>query len=421
MKKVKLNDRTIRALSRPNHSAWHGGRNEVFVWDADLPGFGLRMRRHTDGSLVRTWVIQYRFQGRSRRIRLDRYERLAPKEARKAAQQKLQLIAFDRDPQAEREAKRRETRQSFRAVVHDYLAARKSGEGCKKLRPTSFAMTELYLTGDYYQPLHGRSLGAITPDEVSSCTKAIERKHSKPTAATARRHLSTFFAWTITERLLRSGGNPVDGSYLPEDPKPRDRVLTDTELVAVWNACDGDDDHSKIVRLLILTAARRGEIGGMTWDEVDGGKWTLPAVRSKNGRKHEMALPPAALDIIHSVPRQAGRDHLFGDRAAAGFRNWYSGKQALERRLGNSVKKPFVIHDIRRTVATGMANIDVEPHIIEAVLNHYSGHRAGMGGVYNLAKYPGQMKSALSRWANHVAALVEGRDDSNVVAMPLHA
>jgi integrase len=152
-------------------------------------------------------------------------------------------------------------------------------------------------------------------------------------------------------------------------------VLSNAELVAVWNACDGDDDYGHIVRLLILTGARRQEIGGMQWTEFDPvGNWTLPAARSKNKRQHVVALPPAALAIIVAVPRRADREHLFGDRSVCGFVRWAEGKRLADRRLGNSVKS-WRLHDIRRTVATRLADIGIEPHIIEALLNHFSGHR----------------------------------------------
>ena len=91
----------------------------------------------------------------------------------------------------------------------------------------------------------------------------------------------------------------------------------------------------------------------------------------------------------------------------------------LDHRLGDSVK-PWRVHDIRRTVATGMADIGIQPHIIEAALNHFSGHRRGVAGIYNRSTYALEVKSALERWSNHVLALVEGRA-SNIVAMPLQA
>jgi integrase len=224
-----------------------------------------------------------------------------------------------------------------------------------------------------------------------------------------RRALSTFFAWSIAEGLLGNGANPVDGSFHPDAPTPRDRVLTNAELVAIWNAC-GDDDFGRIIRLLILLGSRRQEIGGMRWSEVDleRGVWTLPAERSKNGRSHTVAMPPAALAIIAEVPRTS-RDHLFGDRAGSGFSGWSHCKAAMDRQLAAAVK-PWRVHDVRRSLATGMADIGIEPHHIEAVLNHFGGHRRGVAGTYNRSNYEHAVRAALLRWSEHVLALVEGRD-----------
>jgi integrase len=230
--------------------------------------------------------------------------------------------------------------------------------------------------------------------------------------------LSAFFSWAIADGLLGNGANPVDGSHRPDDPTPRDHVPTAAELVAIWNAC-GDDDFGRIVRLLILLGNRRAEVGGLCWSELDldAGTWTLPAERSKNHRALTVVLPPRALAIIASVPR-TNRDHLFGDRTASGFTSWGGCKLDLDRRLGEAVK-PWRLHDLRRAVATGMADLGVEPHHIEAALNHFSGHRRGVGGTYNRSTYERAVAAALARWSEHVLALVEGRRESssNVVVL----
>jgi hypothetical protein len=119
-------------------------------------------------------------------------------------------------------------------------------------------------------------------------------------------------------------------------------------------------------------------------------------------------------DLAPSVPRTS-RDHLFGDRASAGFTGWSRGKLDLDRKLAGTVR-PFRLHDLRRATATGMADIGIEPHHIEAALNHFSGHRRGVAGTYNRSSYENAVKAALLRWSEHVLALVEGRE-SNVVAM----
>jgi integrase len=157
----------------------------------------------------------------------------------------------------------------------------------------------------------------------------------------------------------------------------------------------------------------------MRWSEIDMdmGTWTLPAARSKNKRAHTLPLPQMALDIIAAIPRMVGRDQLFGQRAAHGFTHWGQGKQALDQRLAGKAGQ-WRLHDLRRTCATRMADIGVQPHIIEAVLNHYGGHRAGVAGVYNRSPYEREMKAALALWAEHVRALVEGGEKK---ILPLRA
>jgi integrase len=365
---MRLDLKTVVAAALPK------GKTDHIVWDDELPGFGLRLRAGGH----RSWIVQYRTDGHTRRASIAAAAKLGPADARQAARKLLAKVALGHDPQQEKASKRRQAAQTFRSVVDVYLAA-KQGE----LRPVSYRIAKLYLTGSYFEQLHPLSVTAITRADVAACVRAIVKKHSAPTAAAARRALSAFFAWTIADGLLGSGANPVGGSHRPDDPKPRDRVISSAELVVIWDAVGCADDYGRVIRLLALTGARASEIGGMRWSELDfaAGTWTLPAERSKNKRAHTVALPPAALDIIASVPRTE-RDHLFGSRAGAGFTSWPWRKQELDRCLAGVVKA-WRVHDIRRTVATGMADIGIEPHVIEAALNHYSGHRAGVAGIYN--------------------------------------
>jgi integrase len=152
----------------------------------------------------------------------------------------------------------------------------------------------------------------------------------------------------------------------------------------------------------------------MRWSEIDldGGTWTLPAERSKNHRPHTVTLPPAALAIIQGVPR-TGRDHLFGRRAGSGFANFEKAKRELEHRLGSAVR-PWRVHDLRRAFATNLIDIGIEPHHVEACLNHFGGHRAGVAGTYNRNTYARQIATALARWDEHLAAMIEGREHTVV-------
>lgn len=299
---------------------------------------------------------------------------------------------------------------TFKAVVDEYLAAKQSA-----LRPESYRIAKLYLTGSYFRSLHPMAIGAVTRSDVAIAIRAIVRQRSANTAAAARRGLSGFFGWAIADGLLGNGANPVDGSHRPAESAPRERVLSDAELVAIWKAC-GDDDFGRITRLLILLGSRRQEIGGMCWSEIDlqAGTWALPAQRSKNRRGYTIAPSPPALSILKALPH-TDRDHCFGARASAGYVSWQDGKRKLDENIGEAAQ-PWKIHDVRRTVATRMADIGIAPHVIEACLNHYGGHRAGVAGTYNRSTYERETRNALAQWAEYVLALVEGRD-SKIVTM----
>jgi integrase len=283
----------------------------------------------------------------------------------------------------------------------NYLAAK-----AKVVRPNTYRELERFLTRPHFKPLHSMAVDQITRRDVAARVAKITTENGSSSAANARAALSAMYAWALGHGLCEI--NPVVGTLAPDRAQPRERVLSDAELVAIWRAC-GDDDISRIVKLLILTAQRRSEIGGMRWSEIDMdmGTWTLPVARSKNRRAHTLPLPQMALDIIATVPRMVGRDQLFGQRAASGFTHWSKAKQALDARLGDKVTA-WTLHDLRRSTATKMADIGAQPHIIEAVLNHISGHKGGVAGIYNRSSYEREVRNALALWEDHVRAFVEG-------------
>jgi integrase len=284
----------------------------------------------------------------------------------------------------------------------------------RHLRPNTFAETKRYLTGDYFKPLHRLPLDAITRQDVALRIKTIERESGAATAGQARAKISGFFAEAMQDGLVDA--NPVIGARKPIGNRPRERVLSDHELAAIWHACRPDDDHGRIVRLLILTACRREEIGGMRWGEFapDGTSWTLPSERAKNGRPLTLPILGAMREILDTVPHMAGRDQLFGERSTQGFQSWDLHKKDLDARSGIA---GWQLRDIRRSVATKMADIGVQPHIIEQILNHVSGHKGGVAGIYNRSSYEREVRAALAAWHDHLRTLVEG-GERRVLAFP---
>jgi integrase len=234
----------------------------------------------------------------------------------------------------------------------------------------------------------------------------IMRESGNPTAARARGALGSFFTWCMRMGLAES--NPTIGSVAPAAGGGRDRVLSDDELARIWRAC-GDDDHGRIIKLLTLTACRRAEIGDMAWSELDDPErpttFTIPAGRSKNGKTRTLPVTPTMARIIAGVPRMATRDQLFGQRSH-GFTRWAQRKAALDSRSG---VKGWVVHDVRRSVATKLADAGVQPHIVEEILGHSaSGHKRGPAGIYNRSPYESEVRAALALWEDHVRTRVAG-------------
>ena len=304
-------------------------------------------------------------------------------------------------------------------IVPRYLHAR---EG--ELRPRSHTEAKRYLERAW-QPLHNHAIDAITRQNVVGVIDDLEGR-GKVAADRARMALSGLFGWAIDRGYLDS--NPTMHVRSRAQGGGRKRVLSEGELVKVWNACL-DDDHGRIVRLLILTGQRRAEIGDLAWSEIDLDKRQidLPEHRTKNGRPHILPLSDEASAILSSVVRREGRDLVFGI-GAGGFSGWSKAKSELDARTAKATAqaahkpqgKPmpaWTLHDLRRSFVTHISERGfAPPHVVEAIVNHVSGHKGGVAGVYNRAAYAPEKRQALEMWGAHMAALIEGRK-SKVVAM----
>jgi integrase len=224
--------------------------------------------------------------------------------------------------------------------------------------------------------------------------------------------------------------NPIATTFKPAEERTRDRVLTDAELALVWRCTGSAADHDQIVRLLMLTGARREEIAGIRWSEItlrDGrtALWVLPAERSKNRRAYEVVFPQIVTELL-PAPRyeQDGtrRDLIFGARRGP-FSGWSNCKTRLDERIatanGGTPIAPWVLHDLRRTLVTRLNDLGVEPHVIEALVNHTGGAaKAGVAGVYNRSAYGPQKREALALWCDHIGRLVCEHSSESTEALP---
>jgi integrase len=409
---MKLSQANITRLTLP------AGKSDAIFFDDEVPGFGLRVR---EGG-ARTFVVQYSLGGRQRRMTIGSPKILDTAKARQTARNLLAKARLGQDPAAERTAARARASDDPLGILIGRFLARQQG----RLRPRSYSDARRYLEV-YCKPLHVLHPARISRADVAARLGKIAAEHGPVSADRARATLSAFFAWAIGEGLCDV--NPVTGTNKHFDGlKSRDRVLTDGELAVIWQALP-DSDYGAIVRLLILTGQRREEIGALRWPEVDFEQRVilLPATRTKNGRPHEVPLSGPALAILKSRPAHAGRDLVFGDtprtdKEASGFQGWSKCKAALDKQTPGI--GAWRLHDVRRTVATRMAELGVQPHVVEAVLNHVSGHKAGVAGVYNRSSYATEKREALDFWGKHVEALTADdnrSDDERIVRFPARA
>jgi integrase len=343
-----------------------------------------------------------------RRKSLGDVRKVTVEDARGIARKRFAQIELGIDPDAE-EAKRRADQEAdgrtFEKMVELYLAAQEARLAQGTLRRNSYIAEERYLRRNC-EPLQKKPVSKITFEDIAKLIRKLVEAHGATSAARARGALSSFFAWCMRQGLGVKA-NPTIGTDNPVFGKePRDRVLTDGEIRSIWRHCL-DDDFGKIVRLLLLTACRRDEIGGLRWQEVAEDKLAIPKERTKSKRRHEITLPQAAIEIIGTVRRRNSRDTLFGG-GANGFNAWSYNTLALNARITAAEGKalaPWRLHDLRRTARTRMSKLGVLPHIAELVLNH-AGHKSGIGGVYDHHDFGPEIAEALAKWEAHLLAIV---------------
>jgi integrase len=386
---MKLTVKTAAAIELP------AGKSDHVVFDDDIAGFGLRIRNGGH----RVWIYRYRIGKKQRSITLGNAKSVPLALARENAGQLEAKVRLGGDPALDKQTARAAAGDTVGALIDEYIDARTSD-----WRPNSLRQIRHHLL-QYAKPLHGLPITAVSQRNVADLLDKIAKNSGEVASNRLRASLETFVAWCIRKGIRLPEGNVVSSTGKRKETS-RSRVLNDSELKAVWNACD-DTDHGRIVRLLLLTGQRAAEIGSLRWEEVHGDMIVLPGTRTKNKRSHIIPLSSPAKAILNGY-RVLGRTFVFGRDDSHGFRGWGVSKQRLDERAAkaNGAMPPWVVHDLRRTCATGMIELGIQPHIVEAVLNHVSGHKSGVAGIYNRAAYDTEKREALERWASHVLAVV---------------
>lgn len=384
---MKLTQANVARLSIPNDKSEH------IEFDETMPGFGLRIRGGTKGE-HRTFIAQYKIGAKHRRITLGSAAKVTLESARKEAKKIFGKVAIGEDPAAEKTEARSAASNTLDGIVTAYLAAKVT-----ELRPNTYALSEYYLNR-LWKPLHKLTVAAVNRAAVAAQTRAIAKENGTVSANRARAALSAMFRWAIGEGLCDD--NPVIGTNKQEENGPRERSLSDAELAMVWKAAEGAGEYGRIVQLILLTGCRRTEIGDLRWSEADLEARTiaLPAERTKNGQPHLVPLSDSAIAILKHLPRREGRDFVFGG-GKGGYSGWSKSKASLD--LAAGINETWTLHDLRRTVRTGMGMLGVAPHVAEAALNHLPPR---LVRTYDRNNYATEIKAALELWAGHVAKAI---------------
>jgi len=371
--------------------------------DAGQPGLYLIVQPNGK----RSWAVRYRFSGQPRKYTLPGFPSLPV--AHKLARAALNAVADGRDPAAEKRAAAHGAGGDlFKTVAADFFKHHVQA----KNGPRYTRETERMLAKDVLPSWGDKRIQDISKRDVLELLRAIQDRGGGLTANRVLSVVKRLFNWCIEQDILAASPGASVKRPLPETS--RERVLTDDEILRLWQALDRvDGPFGPFAKLLLLTGQRRSEVSGMTWDELDLDKalWTLPGTRTKNGRPHAVPLSEPAVGIISALPRLG--TYVISADGSKPLGGYSRGRIAIARAMSEPMA-PWTFHDLRRTVASGMARLGVAVHVTEAVLNHKSGSIKGVAAIYNRYDYATEKRSALEAWSRHVFSLFQDKT-TNVV------
>jgi integrase len=429
-----LTDLQIEKLARPT------GRREIP--DGKIGGLYLVVQP----SGAKSWALRYRAAGAPKKFTIGPYPSIGLAAARKRAQKALAEVVDGVDPSAQKRAAREAEKAAnstadrvdnvVDAYVKDYLA--------KKAKPSWAKEAERLLRVEVIPKFGNKRLGDLKDDDIHKRLKEIAER----APITANRTFAVFRKlchWAMSRdggKLIKT--SPCDGVEMPTAERARERVLDDAEIKLAWQAFESIGwPFGPIGKLLLLTGARRDEVASMEWRELDLEEtvWRLPKERTKNKRAHEIPLSAAAVDILKGLPRvepKRGPDGkvrpalVFSTTGATAVSGFSRAKDAIDAAIMEKLQEEakdrgddpeeirapdWVIHDLRRTVATNLQKLGVRLEVTEAVLNHVSGSRAGIVGIYQRHEWAPEKRQALDAWARRLDSIITGVTGDNIVEL----
>lgn len=372
---MALTDLKLRNLPLP-------AKGQVCYWDT-LPGFGIRV---SQGG-ARTFLLKHK----NRFITLGRYHPDIFPLAKARDEAKRILAEFTL-------GKVRPQSITYDQAVKLFIEDKKRAKRTSTAEGYEWLLNRLGLRGQ---------LADITHGEISRGLNTIKSRSTYDHALVAAR---IFFNWCLKRRYISE--NPTFGLSPHGTPK-RARTLTTDELRAIWQACnDSDNDlpqhYRDIVKLLVLTGQRRGEVAALRGDYFKDDLCTLPPTLTKNGRLHQFPIGSLAYSVLSSYLLQSSTPQqlLFPARgkSAQPFNGWSKAKAQLDQLSGVT---DWTLHDIRRTYATTLAKLGTPIHVVEKLLNHVSGTVGGIVAVYQRHQWWDEQIAAVTAYENHLKTALD--------------
>jgi integrase len=403
MTKRALTDRAIKSLERK--PAKPGKTYDVA--DALVPGLAVRVMP----SGQRSFVLVTRFPGRTNPTRraLGTYGAITLDTARERARMWLDLIRRGIDPQVEEERQRtaelRKQAHTFAAVAEEFIRVHVS-------KTRKAAGVELSIRKEFIARWGERPIAEITSHDVLAVVDAAVARGAPYQAHNLLGYAKSLFTWAINRPNYGLETSPCDRlkpKQIIGKKKARQRILSDAEINALWSSAETMAyPYGPLIKLLLLTGQRLNEVAQAIWGEFDLDKklWTIPASRMKADAAHTVPLSDAAIEVLRELPRFKQGGHLFsttyGEKAVNSFSK---AKNRLDELMIEKLGTvgPFVFHDIRRTMRTGLSAVPVPDLVRELVIAHA---QPGLHKVYDQHKYDAEKRQALDLWAERLMVIV---------------
>lgn len=378
MPSMRFTSRSIEAIKRP-------ASGQVDYWDASLSGFGLRV----SAAGRKSWIVMYRHGGVKRRMTIGTYPTLMLADARKKAEDNLRAAAHGADPAAVKKAGRKA--ETFKELAAAYL------ERYAKKRKRSWKKDEKAIERDLNPDFGNRKARSVKRQDVVRLLEKIVDRGAPIQANRTHEILRRIFNWAIQAGEAGIEVNPAAGIEKPAKENQREKVLTDDEIRAVWQAMEAQTQlMGAMFKLRLITTQRGGEISHMRWPDIDGDWWTIPGEYSKNGRAHRVPLSPMALSILKEIRPVTGKQEWVFLSPSLKGPIWAIWKSTADIRDKSGVE--FRPHDLRRTASSFMTGrLGVPRFDVKKILNHVD---SDITAVYDRHSYDPEKRRALDAWGD---------------------